>query len=652
MSREERRGRADTEERSERGLSRRQLLSTGTAAAAAAALNGPLIAQSDAEPDRLSAVLPKPVPRPRNNVFPQPRLVCPDRSGDTNVGTLDVSMSSFNFCNGNRGVVRSYNGFTPGPTLMVNPGHALNLELVNNLPANVADCENGPDFCGCSDDMNIPHCFNTTNMHFHGLHVSPCSIWDDQIPNCEPGHTGQPRCASDDITFTIKPTVEGGLAQQYSVNLPDFQAPGTHWYHAHKHGSTAIQLANGLAGALIVPDPVPIVPGHKDYIWLMQEVLPNNDDYKIYPGNGTPDSTLLVNGECCPTLVTQTGMTLRLRFINATGSPRGFTRLKLVKCEESPCFSEFVSNPCARDNVPDGPTKTMYLMAVDGLLFYGHRPQPRDSWDMSPGNRADFLVQFDPSETGTYMVVKDQIPGVNAQLTQVLGFIEVQPGTNDDPAPPDVPLPPRSEAPPYLEPIEGSEICRNQDITYHVEGSMDFRIGWPGQSPIKYDDTKFIDVYLGCTEAWTLLNTSNDTGRDLGQPHPFHVHVNPFQIAEGPREIQLIDLDGPDQPDNRIWYDTVSIPSPIDNGDDPQTPGRLVVWMRFLDYPGVFVTHCHVLVHEDLGMMANVFVKDPKGMGAGPCEPLRDPVPRQCQNPMCSQHETPLVLSRHGTHHD
>jgi FtsP/CotA-like multicopper oxidase with cupredoxin domain len=89
-------------------------------------------------------------------------------------------------------------------------------------------------------------------------------------------------------------------------------------------------------------------------------------------------------------------------------------------------------------------------------------------------------------------------------------------------------------------------------------------------------------------------------------------------LADAPPEIKLMDTSGPDVPENRIWWDTISIP-PEQGG----TSGRLVMWTGFLDYPGTFVLHCHILVHEDRGseeyafwMMANVLVEDPFG-GSG-----------------------------------
>jgi FtsP/CotA-like multicopper oxidase with cupredoxin domain len=608
------RGEQQSSPGSQMKLARRQFLTTGTVATATAFLPGS--GTAEAKPPGKAA---------HTKTFPQPPSVFPDRDGDTDFGDVHLDLNTFTFCDGTSGQVRSYNGDTPGPTLVVNPGRKLTLTLYNDLPPNpAAGAPN--DHCGQPDAMNNPNCFNSTNIHFHGLHTSPCSIWGDGLPDCGPGHTGQPKVAGDDVLFEIPPIVQGGKPQEYCVWLPRFHAPGTHWYHAHKHGSSAIQVANGLAGALIVRERRPLVRPGNDFVWLIQEALPTTDDWKIYPppfGPGDPQTFFFINGECQPTLRTNAGKTLRLRFINATGTPRGFTRLQIVQCSSDP-------DAVCDDAVPPDtePTKTIYLMAVDGITFYGHKPQPKPWWDTSPGSRADFLVQFAEDEVGVYKVVKSLVQNSpQAAIRQVLGYIEVRPGFPfpKEPEPQDIPLPPWRAAPDYLQPIQESEISATQTVEFQNPTAENFLISVNNAPGKKYDHAAFdLRAPLGCAQAWTLLNSG--MGGMMSFPHPFHVHINPFQLADAPPEIKLMDTSGPDVPENRIWWDTIPIP-PEQGG----TPGRLVMWTRFLDYPGTFVLHCHILVHEDLGMMANVLVEDPFGEGAGPCEPLRRPVRVTCQ---------------------
>ena len=88
------------------------------------------------------------------------------------------------------------------------------------------------------EDPNNPHCFNGTNLHSHGLWISP---------------TGN----GDNVLLSINP----GVSFQYEYNIPPDHPAGTFWYHPHRHGSTALQVSSGMAGALIVRgDRLPTAP--------------------------------------------------------------------------------------------------------------------------------------------------------------------------------------------------------------------------------------------------------------------------------------------------------------------------------------------------------------------------------------------------------
>jgi FtsP/CotA-like multicopper oxidase with cupredoxin domain len=112
-------------------------------------------------------------------------------------------------------------GCVTGPAIEAKPGDTLRIFLQNALDANDPTCPaNAPPG---------PGCFNTVNMHFHGLHVSP---------------TGN----SDNVLLNILPQTHF----EYEVNIPADHPSGTFWYHPHRHGSTALQVASGAFGALII----------------------------------------------------------------------------------------------------------------------------------------------------------------------------------------------------------------------------------------------------------------------------------------------------------------------------------------------------------------------------------------------------------------
>jgi FtsP/CotA-like multicopper oxidase with cupredoxin domain len=116
-------------------------------------------------------------------------------------------------------VAPAYNGMLPGPTIRVNPGDNMNVLLVNNFPPNPEQDRMGA----------FPHLPYTTNLHTHGLTVSPI------------GH-------SDNVFREMDP----GTRNWIRVKIPTDHQSGTFWYHPHKHGSVAFQFFGGMAGFLIV----------------------------------------------------------------------------------------------------------------------------------------------------------------------------------------------------------------------------------------------------------------------------------------------------------------------------------------------------------------------------------------------------------------
>jgi len=112
---------------------------------------------------------------------------------------------------------------------------------------------------------------------------------------------------------------------------------------------------------------------------------------------------------------------------------------------------------------------------------------------------------------------------------------------------------------------------------------------------------------LNTSEEWVLQNGA------VTSAHPFHIHVNPFQV-----EHMLVDPNGPDNATNWMWLDTVPVLPPGAPAQPWFVNNQTKILSRFLNYPGEFVLHCHLLTHEDMGLMANVKVID-DGTGTGPC---------------------------------
>ena len=111
----------------------------------------------------------------------------------------------------------------------------------------------------------------------------------------------------------------------------------------------------------------------------------------------------------------------------------------------------------------------------------------------------------------------------------------------------------------------------------------------------KQFDASCVDqrMRLGAVEEWTVTNDSEI-------PHPCHIHVNPFQIVE---------VDGEALPKPWIWWDTVALPP----GSSTQH-STIKIRHRFLNFEGKYVMHCHILGHEDRGMMQVLEVGETSGL--------------------------------------
>jgi FtsP/CotA-like multicopper oxidase with cupredoxin domain len=390
-----------------------------------------------------------------------------------------------------------YNGTFVGPTLWVNPGDRIELALVNNL-----------------DEM--------TNIHFHGLHVSPMGD-------------------ADNIFLAIEP----GATQQYVLDLPADHPPGTYWYHSHMHGAAEAQVFAGLSGLLVVdgltdllPDDLQSITQHefaiKDFQAADGAILTNNID-------SNAPTTRTVNGVVNPALSIDAGETQLWSFANIGADI--YYELQLA------------GHP-------------FHVVAEDGNPVWDVRTA--DSLVMPPGKRFDVLVQGGtPGEyelkTLAYDQQGDQYP--EAPLAAVtVNASSLAPAA----------LPER-----MVEPIDLSTetVDRSRTITFAKDQAAGtFTIDGKTFDMNRIDQT----VKLGTLEEWTIVNDNN-------QQHPFHIHVDSFQVMS---------VNG--EPYEAVGrQDVVNLPA---NG------GEVVIRIPFDGFTGKFVYHCHILNHEDLGMMAVVEV--------------------------------------------
>jgi FtsP/CotA-like multicopper oxidase with cupredoxin domain len=490
--------------------------------------------------------------------------------------------------------LRSYNGKIVGPTLRVKPGDVINLTLNNQLPNDSGlegseQCHNPENILGT---FPIPKNFNCTNLHTHGLHV---------MPERDPV-TGN---LSDNVFIQIGPTYQNPA--QFTIRIPADHPSGTYWYHPHLHGSTGVQVASGMQGAIIVEDlpgrtPASINAANRNEKIFVLQTLPYDDHGEINDFLALGDDRsfvrnrhVLVNGQVAPTITIRPGEVQRWRFINAS-----FNRSILLQLEDHDLHE------IALDGI--------YLPQVDTWANNGPRKRSdAEEWNFSlksqsvhtiPGSRSDVLVvgNLNPGRyklVGTTFITGRLNPALAAIKQYVIAWVDVTGEPMRMALPRDEEM---EKLVPYSE-IQNDEISMHQTVDFSVDrpiGGDDgnivcdperdevpcypvsFRINGrvfnPGQPRL---------LKLNQADAWTL------TTKEVNRAHVFHIHTNSFQTTR----IR------PNGEEGTIWRDTLFV-----GYGNPRT-----FFTRYKDFTGKFVLHCHILSHEDLGMMeAQQVVDSPK----------------------------------------
>lgn len=444
----------------------------------------------------------------------------------------------------------TYNGIIPGRTWEVSPGDVMSFQLINDLP----DIESHEP-----PDMVRPHEWTTTNVHVHGMHVSP-------------------EGNSDNIFLEIKP----GEIFNFEIAVPDNHPGGLFFYHPHKHGAVCQQVRAGMAGAIIVRgeiDKVPEIATASEQIMVLQ-AIELGDDFQLLDPIPHPSKQeaffprtqifYTVNGQMTPKITMYPGEVQRWRLLNAAEGK--FMSLALEGHD-------------------------MHTIAWDGLTMAAPTVEP--NLVMAAGNRTDILVKAGQPGTYQFMLTpgssqRPDIPGMNHSSHEI-----ATPGPTTNPEfdvrsiltlevtgeGAEMQLP--ASLPAYDPPI--LPIANYRTVRYTVERGDDlefFDFGIDGE-PFNPANPPY-QMKLGTAEQWLI---ENDVDSKLPQhAHVVHIHVNPFKVIE----VNGRPLETP------LWRDTFVL-----TGSDGDS---MTIQMNLDDFTGTFVQHCHVLSHEDLGMMESLEV--------------------------------------------
>jgi FtsP/CotA-like multicopper oxidase with cupredoxin domain len=533
---------------------------------------------------------------------------------DTNIGTANPAVTQ-NVSLRAYGVLGGQPVIT-GPTLIVNTGDTLRIQLNNSLPPNPPIKPLNPSYLGYP---------NNTNMHTHGLHVYPGII--------------NPSLYGDYVVDGLGQGVAPGESRQYQYQIPSNHPAGPFWYHPHLHGATAIQVASFMSGALMVRGPIdsePEMATATELIFMFQAPYYSgngNKNYGVATGklesfsqvadNPSAGSPVLINGVRRPRIVMQSGEVQRWRFINT----QIFNPLSLSLDNHTLRRYTVDGYPRALyENFPAGTGIKLDAGARSSVIIQAGLPGTYYLRTLTVNASAQGIVPEDilaeivvvaptnpmriPSEplpvTAFLLPITDAELAAKGGLKRNIVFRAISNALlNNTLSPAAAKLSPITQAPASGLLSPGSEIrdwVYNTDLT-SVMNTV-FSIGsaassastipdiptgttnpsqyYPFQSASSITQT----VPLDSVEEWTVYNM-NSVG------HPFHIHVNPMYV---------IKING--QPITPFWCDTLALPV----GGTPSNPTSITFRSRFRDFTGPYVMHCHMLAHEDLGMMQGVTV--------------------------------------------
>jgi FtsP/CotA-like multicopper oxidase with cupredoxin domain len=489
------------------------------------------------------------------------------------------------------------------PTLRLKPGDLLILNLENRLSdiesetiAPAAEPTHLHKKPGAAADPCTSGTMTLTsaNLHFHGLSIPPL-------------------CHQDDVLHTsIQPT---DPPFEYRLRIPENAPPGLYWYHPHIHGFSSKQVLGGASGALIVEG---IERANRDLAGLPERVLVIRDQDLVNPNSPPPAADAAI-----PVIIDRDGDSAN----NGTGAGKPAKDLS-VNFVPVP----YPDYPTARIEMKPGERQLwrvvnassvtylnlalifkrgarfqaqhLGLVAIDGVPLtasgsLGHAIEWRTSLMISPGARAEFMVLGPPVGVPATLVTRSVNTGLGGENDPNRSLISIV--ASPDAAPLHS-LPASAEPLSASAPWLGSVAPTRVRKLYFSEDAVDpqdpnaaqkFYLTVEGQAPAAFDPsstTPNIVAKQGDVEDWVIENRSTEL-------HAFHIHQVHFQVVE------WLGL-----PVNEPFLrDTINVPF-FSAGMTHYPSVRLRMDFRDPNTVGTFLYHCHLLDHEDGGMMGLIRV--------------------------------------------
>src|SRR6266478_1310701 len=428
-----------------------------------------------------------------------------------------------------------FDGQPIAPTLRLSPGDQLKINYINDLPARPQET--------CA----ITPCMDMTNLHFHGLTVSPDAPQDDVLD------------------MMAMP----GQSLRYTVQIPQDHPPGLYWYHTHPHGESHRQALDGMSGALVIEGIESYFP---PLVGLPERVLvvrgrsivndPQSADLKhrvelssdiCGAESETPEEVFTVNGSVRPQIEIAPGERQFWRLVNASADR--YVDLQL----EGQMFE---------------------IVAMDGMPIAQHDPNHRTRIAghvlLPPAGRLEAIVTGPTAGTPRRLITRCVDTGPDGDPNPAMILADIVPRSATD----STPRISESSLKPDLKSLDlaAEEKTPPRFSVIFTEDKNGFYINGEKFAP---NAPPMVRAEVGSYQHWKIVNAS-------GELHPMHIHqVHFLPYAENDKPIA-----------DPLWMDTVNVPY----------GGSVDVIMDFTDpvIRGMSVFHCHLLNHEDKGMMAKI----------------------------------------------
>jgi FtsP/CotA-like multicopper oxidase with cupredoxin domain len=518
-------------------------------------------------------------------------------------GELKVDLTIHNYAAADGSIRYCYldaNG-RQAPNLRVKPGDLLILNLKNDMtdidagPKPVSHVHNQKQAGVCTSGAMTA---TSTNLHFHGL----------TIPSV---------CHQDDVLKTsISP---GDPPFDYRFQIPLNQPPGLYWYHPHIHGFTKPQVLGGASGAIIVEG---IESANKEVAGLPERVLVIRDqdllNPKAHPNKSEPVLPKMLIDRDGDSANNGTGFGTPAKDLSINFVPVPYPDYPpaaiQIKPEERQLWRVLNASTITYLNLAvlfHRAPQPLGLVALDGVpLNHNGTSGNFISWQthlgIPPGARVEFIVKGPPLGVQGLLVTRtvDTGPGGENDPNRAIATITAsenapEPCSKLDASP--KPLPPPTQ--PWLgnaTPVRTRKLYFSEKLQdpNNPNSATEFYVTVDGQTPAPFDPHSGIPNIVarqGTVEDWIIENRSNEL-------HAFHIHQLHFML-----------LDYLGLPANEPFLrDTVNVPYFTDRALSYPSV-RLRMDFRDPNAVGDFVYHCHLLEHEDLGMMGLIRVEPATG---------------------------------------